>query len=56
MPNGDRRRVADRSQVDRRVPGEQQADMVVDDPARLGGQLQAELAQARIEGVVERIG
>jgi len=53
VPNRDGRRVPNRGQVDRRIPGEQQADVVADDPAGLKGQVQAEIAQARIEGVIK---
>jgi hypothetical protein len=53
VPNRDGRRVANRGQVDRRIPGEQQANVVADDSAGPGCQVQAEIAQTRIEGVVK---
>jgi hypothetical protein len=54
VADGDRRRIADRGQVDRLIPGEEQAGVVRDDRPPVRGELQPELEEARVEGVVER--
>jgi hypothetical protein len=53
VAEGDRRRIADRGQVDRGVPGEQEADVVVDRPPRVRREAQPERAQSGLEdGVI----
>ena len=52
MPDRDGGRIADRGQVDRRVPGEQEPDVVVDRTAGGFGQLEPEGAEAGVQGVV----
>jgi len=54
MADRDRRWIADRGEVDRGVPGDQQADVVGDDPAGVGDEVNSELAESRIEGLIER--
>ena len=53
MADRDRRRIADRGEVDRGVPGDQQADVVGDDPPGVGDEVNAELLESRIEGLIE---
>jgi DNA-binding LacI/PurR family transcriptional regulator len=53
MADRDLRRVANRGQVDRRVPGEQEPDVVVDDAAGGGRNCNAQLVETgRERGVV----
>jgi hypothetical protein len=48
----DRCRLADRSQVDRGVPGQEQANVIVDRAPRVGLKAQPKLAEAGVEGGV----
>jgi hypothetical protein len=54
MPDRDRRRVADRGQVDGPGPGQEQPDVAVDRLARLRAQDDAERVEPAGEGVVVR--
>ena len=46
----DRRRLTDRGQVDCCVPGQQQADVIVDRSPCVGGERQAQLPESGVEG------
>jgi hypothetical protein len=46
-------RIADRGQVDRGVPGEQQSDVPVDRPPGVAGDRQADRLEPGVEGVME---
>ena len=48
----DLRRIADRAEVDRRVPGEEQPDVVIDRAARRGAQREVERGEPGIERLV----
>jgi hypothetical protein len=56
VPDSDRRGIVDRRQVDRRVPGEEEPNVVVDDAPAVGRDRQAESRQPVIEGMVIRLG
>jgi hypothetical protein len=52
VAQGDRCRLANRGQVDRGVPGQEQANVIVDRPPRFGLEAQPKLAEAGVEGGV----
>jgi hypothetical protein len=54
VADGDLGRIANRGQVDRGVPREEEAGMVLDRPADRGIEVETELGQAAIEGGIER--